>query len=276
MKNNSDDFVFMSIFYQREKWHSLLSAIQREIFSQPEIRNELTGLIVYLNRHRGPGIRLALKLKSPGTGAHRLIEDPINSFLTGNPSTLVAQRSPITAFFIDFPNNQIRYNLFNQRSVMPAGLYTFQVLISNILLVFFEDHPVDDDAVFTLVVYLQQAILNGICITEELKQEFCLIAMNQMKANQHAIPADMIEIQSFPPWNDFERYLLEPQTLDTLLEEFETASHMLYLHTGNLLSSYFTILRMIQLQLFKIPGEVFFDSLDHLHLSTEYELVGSN
>jgi len=276
MKTNTEAFIFMSVFYQQGKWHSLLSTIQREIFSQPEIRNELTGLIIYLNRHRGSGIRLALKFKKPATGAYKLIEDPIHSFLIGNPSISQSRRFPITGFFTDFPNNEIRYNLFNQRAIMPAGLYSFQILLSNILLIFFEDHPVDDDGVFTLVTYLQIAILDGICTTEEFKREFCLIAMNQMKNNNKLIPADMIDIQPVHLLDEFEGDLMEPGDIDELFEDIEKASRILSMHTGNLLSSYFTILHIIQLQLFRIPAEVFFDSLDHLRMSHQYEMAGDN
>src|SRR5688572_32787001 len=108
MNSNTQQYLFLSAFYPQEKWHLLLQSI-RQILSRPENRSDA---FIFLNHHRGDSVRLAIK-KNNSTDELILdrISDSINQFLIDNPSEHTPMKMPVSSYFCDFENNEIRYNL---------------------------------------------------------------------------------------------------------------------------------------------------------------------
>lgn len=264
-----ESFVFMSIFYEQKKWHSLLKVIRREIYDQPDITDELRRAIIYLSFHRGPNIRLALEFKTQDIKIPGMIAASISSFLDKNPSRIEPLTLPITGFLLDFTNNEIRYNLFSERAILSDSLLRFQVLLSKIILVYFEENSVNRNNVFDLVIRLQHAILNGICETKELKQGLCLAVMRQLKKTSNNITDSMIEVGHVSGLSPDETSPTLIPSLSILLSDFEKASRVLYKQNGQTLKIYYTILSVIQLHLFRINGVIFYDSIEHIYNAME-------
>jgi hypothetical protein len=264
-------FVFISIFYARERWHELLPVIRNELYEHPDISDQVSESYVFFSYHRGPNIRIALKYKDPAMKkSYEGIVKPIYAFLTENPSDPRQVQLPITSFFTDFPNSQIKYNLYNERVIMHGGLAGFQLALTKILLVFFEDHPVDDDALFTLVVYLQEALLKALCDTRKSKQELIAILIAEMKRRDIDHLPGTGELKYLEIYPDINEISGKPE-LDKLLDWFEKGANMLYMKSGSKIGTFFTIIQIINLQVFKNIYEIFLDSLDYLAGLSEAE-----
>ena len=264
METLQNPFVFISIFYAQEKWHELLPVIRKELYEHPDISDQVSESYVFFSCHRGANIRIALKYRDPVMKkGHERIVKPINAFLAEHPSGSRDVQLPITGFFTDFPNNQVKYNLYNERVIMRGELAGFQLALSKILLVFFEDHPVDDDALFTLMVYLQETLLNALCDPKESKDELiaALIAEMKRKDIDH-LPGigELKHLESLPEMNE----ISGAPEIDKLLHWFEKTANVLYVKSGNKMGTFFTIMQIIHLHLFKSIHEISLDSLDYL------------
>jgi hypothetical protein len=125
---------------------------------------------VFLSSHQGSSIRIALRSEEGRSDAnHETFVSAIDSYIKQHPSSDRKIQVPVKSFFTDFPSNVIKYNLYNERSIIDGGLSQLQIVLSKILLTFFDDHEVDDDGLFTLMVMLNHAILNGLCENEHAK-----------------------------------------------------------------------------------------------------------
>jgi hypothetical protein len=168
---------------------------------------------------------------------------------------------PITGFFADFPANEIKFNLYNERFIAPQGLSQIQAVLSQILLVFFEDHLVDDDALFTLMVFLHEAILDGLSDTKESKFALILDLIEEIKNREKYARIDLFELQApgdlqIPPTD------AQPG-MENLSIWFEYAAYLLNQKIGKAIETYFIILR-IQEHLMRVSDEIFLDSLNML------------
>lgn len=264
MEIPQDPFVFISVFYAREQWHKLLPAIQKELCTRPESDRCICGFFVFLSSHRGDNIRVILKYKHPSMkSSHKKTVEQIDLFLSENPSNSKPVQLPLTGFFADFPNNRIKYNLYNERTIKPEELAIFQYLLSKILLVFFEDHMVDDDAVFTLVVYLQEQIINALCDTSESREDLVQLLIAKSKKRSSENVRNEADLKYFPILAD-NQDIYETSGIDHLLRGFENATNSLYAQSGDKIVTYFTVIRVIQLHIFDISSETFLDSLEYL------------
>jgi hypothetical protein len=256
--------IFISIFYAQEKWHELLPVIRKTLYEHTGISGQISELYVFFNCQRGSNIRIALKYKDQVVkNDYERIVKPINTFLAEHPSASRDVQLPITSFFADFPDNQIKYNLYNARVIMRGGLAGFQLALSKILLVFFEDHPVDGDALFTLVVYLQEALLNALSDTWESKQELIAILIAEMKQRDIDHLPGIGELKDWEVLPDMKEISGAPE-IDKLLHWFEKAANTLYVKSGSKTGTFFIVMKMIHLHLFKNVYEIFLDSLDYL------------
>jgi len=180
----------MSIFYTREKWHLLLGVIDRELSAMRQEGLAIDKRFVYLSLHRGPSIRLALHFKKVTEKDCRAIERRLGVFLRENPSGVPAVEMPVTSFFMDFPYDEIRYNLFNERYIMNEGMEPVQRLLSDTLLTFFEDHPVDEEGIFNLLLYLLREIIQNMYPDERDRQGFCLQVMRVIQLHLFKLPGE--------------------------------------------------------------------------------------
>ena len=270
MKNSTSPFVFVSIFYGQEKWHELLSIIHAALVKQPEASPYL-----FFSSHRGSNIRLALKFNDPDVKyTYEEIVNPISAYLKQNPSAPHPLQLPITGFFQDFPPNEVKFNLYNERVIAPGTLSQFQLVLSQLMLIFFEDHAIDDDALFTLVVFLQNAILNGLCDTEESKSHLISGLVSALEKREVDSHFELFELEYF------ERPCETPgikdrADIDHLFFQFKSATTMLNEMTQNPAGTYFIIHKIVREHLFKLPNEIFIDSLKYVKESIQQKIDDS-
>ncbi len=275
MEASKNSFVFISVFFAQEKWHELLPIIRSELYDHSEMSGQISKSYVFFSSYRGSSIRIALKHEDLNLKkALERIVKPINAFLEKNPSNVHPVRLPISGFFADFTNNQIKYNLYNERVIMPGELAAFQLALSKILLKFFDDHPVDDDALFTLVVCLQEALLNALCDPHQSKQELISVLIAEVKRRNVIPQMKLIELKYSKLLPNTEEINGVP-AIHKLLHWFEKAARTLYVRGGNKVATYFAIVQIIQLHLSKIYHKIFLDSLEYLaeSLKSEYVVV---
>jgi hypothetical protein len=192
--------------------------------------------------------------------------------LEAHPSHLQPVQLPLTGFFSHFQNNEIKYNLYNERVIVQGGLEPFQLWLSQLLLIFFENHPVDEEALFTLVVWLQDAVLNGLCDSKESKYNLILVILDEVerrKANFH-----FENIHS----NHFESDMGMPEINDqvevgSFFNWIENATNILFKRNGNVRETYFAIMQVVNLHLFKQSDEIFLDSLHYLAGSLQLNIT---
>ena len=258
MANSTPSHSFISIFYAREKWHELMPVIRTLLCDHDLLKsNEVN---VFLSSHQGSSIRVAFK--NPGEESKlkiRKFVKAVAEYMEKNPSPTLPVQLPIKSFFADFPNNVIKYNLFNERSFAPEGLSKFQMAISQLLLTFFDDHAVDDDAIFTLIVSLNRSFLHAVCVDNE--SEFYLIEdlvhVISNGNNEYQIPQIS---DHFKPLASVDSHFNFEDTMDWLQE----ASLKLAQEAGNKIDAYLAILRVMKLHLLKLDNSFYTGALSCL------------
>ena len=273
MDTQQDQWSFISVFYEREQWHLLLEALREEIFENGIDDKGSINAFVFLSMHRGANIRLALNYSKASEREINTITKSVETFLRENPAREKELDLPINSLFKNFPTNQFHYNLFNQHALMQDGLIVYQDILSKILLQFFDDHPVDEDGLFTLMIYLLEALLDGMCTNSVIKKRCCLQLMRVIQDNEFNLPA--IEGYENVPLRHMRKCSLSRLgDLSVHLKNLESASEILNRIAGDLIKSHITIMKIIQLQLFNVPGKLIFDSLCHIYHSTKNEFDG--
>jgi hypothetical protein len=226
---------------------------------------------IFFSSHRGSSIRLALKYDDAShkeTFAEILA--PIAAYMDEHPSITHRLQLPINSFFLDFPSNSIQYNLYSERSIAPGGLSHFQVLLSQIMLQFFDDHPVDDEGIFTLAIWLQEAILNGLTSLNQSRQE--LIAQIIAYLERKEIPCDLqpYQLEETGLFEDLQPYM-ENANLENLFLQLELVTVICQDRLQNAVEVYFLLLRLMREHLLKLPNEVFLEALYHVYNSVQVD-----
>ena len=270
METKSETWIFMSIFYGQINWHLLLGAARKTI-ELPDVSKKIMQTCVLFNNDRGESVRLALKTDhSQKTQVAEIIAHSLHTFLRDHPSETRPVSLPIRSFFCDFENNTIKYNLFNERLIMIGRLEIFQSLLSKLLLILFEDHPINDEGLFTLIVYLQKSILEGLCSTDGEKQQLVLEVSKLI--NRNGIKLQYGTLKQADYIGNFKRKnAICDIDIQTILSKFELAAKNYQEEILDKVKSFLTILNVIQLQLFKIDDAIFLEALDYLYKDINHQ-----
>jgi hypothetical protein len=149
----------ISIFYNQTEWHNLLkiclAPLIRELFPDnwPEY------YLVFLNKERGDNIRVSFMIRSEkAQSIIDQLDSKISAFLTENPSIDSIPNYMSEDFFMDFPNNSIRCNLFSKKHLLsgsdPNQLTSLRFCISKCILECLSGDPIDPEQSFTFSIYL--------------------------------------------------------------------------------------------------------------------------
>jgi len=264
-KGPESPYVFISIFYAREKWHELLPVIQQSLMQQQRWQSQPDQSFVFFSSHRGSSIRLALKYDDPNRKEDYMdVLNPIIQYMEKHPSFTHRLQLPITSFFLDFPSNSIQYNLYSERNIAPGGLSHFQVLLSQIMLQFFEDHAVNDEGIFTLIIWLQEAILNGLSNVGRSKHDLIEEIIDQMKQREHAVVLEPYQLEATEPFEDLESYMVNAN-LENLFLQIDLLAVLLNDRLQDPIEVYFVLLRLMREHLLKLSNEVILASLNYLN-----------
>jgi hypothetical protein len=76
--------------------------------------------------------RLAIPYQTVNKNGSPEHTEPIKVFLEENPSAPRQIQLPVHGFFADFPNNETKLNLFNERTICPGSLAAFQLTFTTL------------------------------------------------------------------------------------------------------------------------------------------------
>ena len=258
-------YVFISIFYAREKWHDLLPIIHQSLMDQRRLHVRPEHSYVFFSTHRGSSIRIALKYEKPDQKqAYSEILDPIVSYMERHPSFSQRLQLPITSFFLDFPSNSIQFNLYSESSIATGGLSQFQVMLSQIMLQFFDDHPIDQEGIFTLIIWLQEAILNGLSNTDRPKHELIAEIISQMHERKSSSELKPYQLEETDLFEELQPFMVN-SNLENLFLQIDLFTVLLNDRLKNPIQVYFILLRLIREHLPKLSNEIVLESLQHLN-----------
>jgi hypothetical protein len=264
------------VFYRRSNWHTLLKAA-REITELHEVRKEVKDVRLFIHTDRGESLRLALKMHpSVDCEASQIITHSINKFLRENPTEARPVVLPINGFFTDFENNSVKYNLFNERLILTCRLAIFQSLISNLLLHFFHEHPVDEDGLFTLVVYLQRGILNGLCTNQKEKIDLLITISKQVKDKGIKLEYEVLLRADHINPNYTREDLQGIGNIETILSKFELAAKAYQKENPGKANNFLIILNIIYQQLGKPDVSIFLEAFQYLFIELKKSSTKSN
>lgn len=150
----------ISIFHSQEQWHSLLKNCLQPLVNQLQSQNLVYSYHIYLSTIRGKNIRLAFWANHEHSQQiFNTITLQVNEYLLNNGAPSPEEQYPVNGFFKNFPNNCIRYNLFNPDYCSLSGGPDYhkdniqQLISANILDVFGED-TIDMDSLLTYSLYV--------------------------------------------------------------------------------------------------------------------------
>jgi hypothetical protein len=261
MQTNNPSYFFLSVFYKQADWHLLLNIVREELMYLRLSQKCITDYWVFLNKYRGTSIRIMVEC--PAEKEKEALETFLTSlqdFVRNFPSEKGAVSFPIQSFFADYPNNNIKFNLFDKTVIIHPDVSRIQAITSNILLAFFDEHPVDDDAVFTLVLYLQYAAISALTTNNQAKLDFYEHVINAMNKHSNYQFVSANKEERLDEEVDLDMLALLPEHLLNLINQFQEEVKRLAERGGSDARLYFTIMSVLQLHLFKIPEQVFFDA----------------
>ena len=260
-------YVFISIFYAREKWHELLPVIHDALSNGPGLKLRPAHYFIFFSTHRGSSIRLALQYEHPDQKyAYSEILNEVVAYIDRHPSISQRLQLPVTSFFLDFPNNSIHFNLFNESSIAPGALAQFQELLSQIMLQFFGDHAVDEEGIFTLLVWLQEAILNGLSNLDRSKLELISQITAQLNEKDTALELKPYQLEEADRFQELQAFT-DDCNLENLFLQVELLTVLINDRLDRPIEVYFFLLRLMREHLLKLSDEIVFQSLQYLSSS---------
>lgn len=148
--------IKMHVFYNRASWHSLL---KNAIFPFIKHVNKLNIIELFLldfSYDRGDHITLTLHVPHNNIDSlEKCINKYIKKYINLNPSALPTQNLIKQSFFIDFPNNSVRYNLFRDKEVVSHIIdLEMRSYLSESMLNLLVIEGVDVDSLLLFLVFL--------------------------------------------------------------------------------------------------------------------------
>ena len=159
---------------------------------------------------------------------------------------------PVTGFFADFPANEVRYNLFNEKVLRYGNTGIIQRHLSDLIFNFFDNRRVDDKTLLSLAIYLHRYLLNVFFPDIKVRQAFIESIMKDHPAinpgNTRAVAREFNNTK-------INTILKRRPAARRLLAGLANASKKLLMETTNITLAYNAIAAIIQLHLFKIPDQ---------------------
>lgn len=173
-----DVWMRSSIYYNKECWHILLQDCIKPLISDLHRNKQILNFFIAFNAKQGDNIRFAVHLplkRSVKTTV--FIDQYLKSFLEKNKSPDVIQTYPLKNFFINYPNNQVKYNFFNNTKNPTDGEVLTRQYFSKALIGAFKDSSIDSSATFTFILYVQLTILK-VLFADKLSAKGALCNIN--------------------------------------------------------------------------------------------------
>lgn len=152
--------MLISVFYTRSLWNNLLVHVIEPfiLLHQKDIKY----WCIYFSSTQGEHITLAIMGTDDAVLKKNFLETADN-FLTLNLSEKNAIEFPLKGFFKDYPNNSIQFDKsrslvysWNNSNQMPQ-----QQAISVSLIKAFENEVIDNESIYTFLIYMQLGIIHS-------------------------------------------------------------------------------------------------------------------
>jgi hypothetical protein len=168
--------IVISIFYNRCGWHHLISICILRLVKIRLVEEANAVYNLFLSRKRGDHITLVIICDK--TLQEKVVFDfneEVYGFLARFPSVSLGSEVPVNGVFMNFPNNTIRYNLYN----LPNGKLDTKMkgIVSKDILTCLSESEIDDEALFTFCFYTHLVIIKAFAIKYGLDQIKCSLEL---------------------------------------------------------------------------------------------------
>ena len=189
----------LSIFYHQKSMHRLLEKL-RLLLKQQDVQSAYNDYFVFISSERGTSIRLILKTeqeKQEATCSYLFTQ--LENWLRDHPSKQYPANAAVTGLFLNFPNNYLRYNLYPSSEVASEELKPLHKVLSELLLSFFGNHPLNEEALFTFSLYLH----HHFCLSLDNRNDRASLQM-LFSAMTKVVPTNSEEVLDFDAPTDIQ------------------------------------------------------------------------
>ncbi|MHA4844587.1 hypothetical protein ACX0G7_10505 [Flavitalea antarctica] len=147
--------IFLSVFTDTSNWNKLVTLLSTKL---NDCGAKANSALVFLSFERGCSVQVVLNANRNQNIYHDIIRMETLEFL--DQCTPMETTDPISSssFFLDFPGNQIRYNLFDEHWIKEGRLAEVQLILSAIIVKRFSERPFTQTSLLALVDRLAQSI----------------------------------------------------------------------------------------------------------------------
>ncbi|EDM37814.1 hypothetical protein PBAL39_15354 [Pedobacter sp. BAL39] len=155
MKNIQFDFQRISIFYSREDSHKLIGYLNKISNLFPELFNDA---FIHFSCDQGYHVRISSPILQDGYVS--TFSESVKKFMVKKPSPDVKLIFPLNSLFIDFPNNNIFFGVYEDypgftENIPREVLSGIRVALSKIIIKFFSNKKLTTENKFVLFIQLQ-------------------------------------------------------------------------------------------------------------------------
>ncbi|WP_304066869.1 hypothetical protein [Pedobacter glucosidilyticus] len=165
MKNENVQ-IKIRIFLNRTSWHFFLSNFIKShlIEDMSNNNNFIKNWFINFSKDRGDHILLTIIKNADSNILEKNLSKALELFISKYPSKTDPINLPINTFFINYPNNSY---WFEKESTITSVKYTndeieLKQVISKVITFSLGNEIINDDDLFTLMIYLQTSVLKAV------------------------------------------------------------------------------------------------------------------
>lgn len=159
------EWLNTSVFYTQENWDILLRQCVGPFLN--ELNSSMPSL-VSLNKDRGDNVRLSVYATlSDFEALTQKLSSEIGAFIEANPSVRLPSEFPLSTFFLNVPNNTIRYDMyanliFTEKSNKEEN-FKLRHFLSDCIFSELTNSTIDDETIFSFLLYLLLGAVRSYC-----------------------------------------------------------------------------------------------------------------
>ncbi len=184
--------MVVSIYYNRSSWHDLITNV-----IQPFIRQEqdnLEAYYFYFGTSQGDHVTFAARPQDNTDNFQKRFSILLEQFLLSRPSASKVISYPLQSFFMDYPNNSFHFNknklIAYSENTIVSDLIKHH--ISKSIIDAFGSEEVDNESIYTFIIYMQLGIIRAANSTFKQALESSIQIENYLK-NQEVWENNEIE-----------------------------------------------------------------------------------
>jgi hypothetical protein len=155
-----NNWISLSVFFEKSHWPKIITEFLKRYITKYKANGDIGAFSVSFSSEQGGHIRLAFECTSDDQ--EQLADDfhdQLNSYLLLNPSPKPQQNYIGKAFFMDYYNNSIEYNLY-QLDTVHNEINEIKSLVSERFLNVFGEVEYDESSMLTFAIYIIMTFCN--------------------------------------------------------------------------------------------------------------------